>query len=270
MSIPLLALLLVGAAALSVSLFWVVHRRIGGERFLADTARGGAIIGLIGTSYAVILAFVVLISLQNYDEASQGGEQEAVAVSQMWHGAQLLPGRERVPFQAALVCYGRAVAEDEWKRMEDENRSSLVENWAARIAGLFARMQVVSPRQQVAFYHELTLNDKRSDGRRDRLDAATPFIPRPLWFVLIVGALTSIGFVVLFKDVAEAFAVQAAMIAGVTLIITSGLAMIWFLDHPYQDSSGSLQPDEMHETLALIAPATPRVPCDVAGRLRVV
>jgi hypothetical protein len=270
MSIPLLALLLVGAVTLSVGLFWVVHRRVGRERFLADTTRGGAIIGLIGTSYAVILAFVVLISLQNYDEASQGGEQEAAAVSEMWRGALLLPGPERASFQGALVCYGRAVAEDEWDRMEDESRSSLVEDWVARMGGLFTRMQVASPKQQVAFSHVLTLNDKRSDGRRDRLDAATPFIPVPLWFVLIVGALTSIGFVVLFKDAAEAFAVQAAMIAGVTIIITSGLAMIWFLDHPYQDSSGSLQPDEMRVTLALIAPATPRAPCDVAGRVRVV
>src|SRR3954471_17492950 len=104
MSIPLLCLVLVGVAAVSVGVFWLAHRGSGSDTFLTDTTRGSAIVGIVGTSFAVILAFVTLISLQSYDDASTGAEEGSVAVIELIRTAQLLPASdERMPIQNAAT-----------------------------------------------------------------------------------------------------------------------------------------------------------------------
>jgi hypothetical protein len=60
--------------------------------------------------------------------------------------------------------------------------------------------------------------------------------------------------------------VQASLISAVTIMTIAGLALISFLDHPYRQQAGSLEPTEMHRTLAIIASegkAPP--PCDRRG-----
>jgi hypothetical protein len=57
------------------------------------------------------------------------------------------------------------------------------------------------------------------------------------------------------------------MIAGVTAVITAGLLLVNFLDHPYADKTGSIQPTEMRQTLAMIDEAEAGLPirCDESG-----
>jgi hypothetical protein len=50
-------------------------------------------------------------------------------------------------------------------------------------------------------------------------------------------------------------------------VTIAGLALIWFLDHPYRQQAGSLEPTEMHRTLAIIASeGSAPPPCDLRGR----
>jgi hypothetical protein len=266
-SIVVLCLVIVAFVALAVGLFWLVRRRTSRERFLADTTRGSAIIGVVGGGFAVILAFVTLIALQNYESASSGGEAESVAVLEMWRTARLLPPDERFRTQGALECYARSVAEVEWPAMRDEHRAPLVDDWVLRIDDELGRQRIVTLRDQSLLDHQLATGGTRSEGRRERLAAATPFIPTPVWFVLVLGGLVTIAFVVLFKDSDEPFPVQASLMAAVTIMTISGLSLIWFLDHPYRNKAGSLTPTEMHRTIAIMrSEGAGRVPCDAHGQ----
>jgi hypothetical protein len=267
MSIVVLCLVIAACVVLAVALFWFVRDRTASERFLTDTTRGSAIIGVVGGGFAVILAFVTLIALQNYESASSGGEAEAVAVIELWRTARFVPPADRVATQGALACYGRAVTEVEWPAMRDGHRAPLVDEWVLRIGDSLGTQRVASLRSQSVLDHELATGGKRSEGRRERLAAATPFIPTPVWFVLVLGGLVTIAFVTLFKDKSEPFGVQAALIGAVTIMTISGLALIWFLDHPYRNEAGSLQPTEMRRTLAIMASeGTTRPPCDAHGQ----
>ena len=100
----MLCLVIAAFVVLAVALFWFVRHRTAGDRFLTDTTRGSAIIGVVGGGFAVILAFVTLIALQNYESASSGGEAEAVATLEMWRTARFLPPAQRVGTQGALAC----------------------------------------------------------------------------------------------------------------------------------------------------------------------
>ena len=55
-----------------------------------------------------------------------------------------------------------------------------------------------------------------------------------------------------FADRAERAVVQATMIGGVAVVITSSLLLLWFLDHPYHAGAGGLRPVAMERTLRLL------------------
>jgi hypothetical protein len=82
-----------------------------------------------------------------------------------------------------------------------------------------------------------------------------------------LGAIVTIGFALFFADRREHFIVQGSLIAAITVLVVSGLLLVWFLDHPYEDSSGSIQPDEMEQQLSIVEDEERRVtpPCDAGG-----
>ncbi|MCY7302495.1 MAG: hypothetical protein LH654_05565 [Thermoleophilia bacterium] len=99
-------------------------------------------------------------------------------------------------------------------------------------------------------------------------------IPDPLWIVLFLLAGIIFVFMLLFADSAERSFVQATMMGGVAVTISSMLLLLWFLDNPCHSSSGGLRPVAMERTLEQLDLAAKAVkldlepPCDTNGRGR--
>ena len=77
-------------------------------------------------------------------------------------------------------------------------------------------------------------------------------VPRPLWIVLLLGAVLTIGWVALSASRRGSFVVQAAVVASVAVMVTSALLLVWFLDHPFSEEHGSITPIEMVHVLHTI------------------
>lgn len=97
-------------------------------------------------------------------------------------------------------------------------------------------------REAIAYGHWFDQDAERREGRRGRLAEAQPFVPPLLWLVLGLGAGLVVGYMLMFADPREHFAVQAMMTGAVTAIVVSGLLIVGFLDTPYDDRSGSIRP----------------------------
>jgi hypothetical protein len=73
-----------------------------------------------------------------------------------------------------------------------------------------------------------------------------------------------------FADSGERAFVQATMMGGVAVLVSSLLLLLWFLDNPFHGGTGSLKPVAMERTLDLLKQEA-RVaggidpPCDAAG-----
>jgi hypothetical protein len=65
-------------------------------------------------------------------------------------------------------------------------------------------------------------------------------------------ALIIFVFMMFFADSAEHAVVQATMIGGVAIVITSTLLLLWFLDHPYHSGPGGLRPVAMERTVRIL------------------
>jgi hypothetical protein len=86
------------AVAAAVALMLFARRRAPEGGHFSDLDRAAGVFGVVGTSFAVLLAFVIFVAFESYVSAKENAGEEAVAVSELFHTAQLFPspGREQL------------------------------------------------------------------------------------------------------------------------------------------------------------------------------
>jgi hypothetical protein len=228
-----------------------------------DLTRSAGSLSVIGT----MLAFVILFALQSFQRARDGASIEAIAVTELNSVAKILPEPTSDRLRGDLVCYGRAVINDEWPAMRDGRPSELIESWIDRMHTDFAAAKPGDARQDAAYGQWLDQEAQRRDGRRARIAEATPTLPVPLWFALGIGATLTLTYMVVQADPRENRLIQALPIACVSALITAGMVVVFFLDRPYAGEHGSIAPMEMSRTLDRIDTGV-QAPCDELGKLR--
>ena len=134
-----------------------------------------------------------------------------------------------------------------------------------------------SPRsasEQTAYAKWFDQRSDREDGRADRIHGAEGVIPLPVWIVLLIASAVIFVYMLFFADSAERAIVQATMMGGVAVVITSTLLLLVFLDHPYESGVGGLRPLAMERALTQLRQETSVygrkivIPCDARGVAR--
>jgi hypothetical protein len=267
MNLLVAILIVLGAAAVAALALALIHRRASGP-LLADSGRGRPIITVTGTLFAVVLAFVILAAFQTYDGAKTGAQSEATAVLDMARTAEFFPGSQRDQLRSDLTCYGRAVIHQEWPAMQNGHSSPLVDYWVGAYRALFDRLELRSVRQQLGFQELLNLAATRTAGRLQRLSEDTPSVPTPLWIALIFGGVVAVSLQLGMADPREPLHVHGLLLAGLASVVTAGLLIVYFLDHPYQSHAGGIQPNAMQQAVVTIGSLEPnlRARCGPTGR----
>ena len=272
MNLWLAALVIAVVAAASIAAMLAVRRYVapsGG--FFTDSDRAAGVFGVVGTAFAVVLAFVIFLAFESYSNARAEAGKEAVAVAELYYTANLFPATERRGLQADLICYARAVVNDEWRTMRDREPSPLVEGWASQLEVAADALTVETSKESEAYANWFDVNRDRLEGRRGRLAEAERFVPGLLWLVLILSAALLLLYMCFFADPAEPLYVQALLIGAVAAIATSGLLTVRFLDRPYENESGSIKPTAIERSLAAMErewaakAAVPPLPCGSDG-----
>jgi hypothetical protein len=143
--------------------------------------------------------------------------------------------------------------------------------WTLAMFRITRGVEPKSNSEQAAYSKWLDQRTDREAARADRTHGAEGVIPLPLWIVLLLSACMIFIFMLFFADSAERALVQATMMGGVAIVITSTLLLLWFLDHPYQSGVGSLRPVAMERTIRILTQEAAaihvklRVPCDARG-----
>ena len=106
------AIVVAGAAAAIIALLLVRRWSPHGGHF-SDTGRAAGVFGILATSFAVLLAFMIYLAFTAYSNTSAGAQLEAEVLAQQVETAQLLPPAQRADLAAGLVCYGRTVIHQE-------------------------------------------------------------------------------------------------------------------------------------------------------------
>src|SRR5690349_17900496 len=136
-----IAIIIVGAEVCALALILVRRWRLTRPNRYHKSPIAGDIFGVIGTGFAVILAFVVFAAFESYQRARDDTGIESVATRQLYSLTMFFPSENRIQLQGDLVCYGRAVITQEWPAMATGDSSPVVDGWIDR----FDRELVVMP-----------------------------------------------------------------------------------------------------------------------------
>ena len=108
MRIWVAALVLVLVVTATITIKLLVRRRAPMGGWFTDAPRSAGTLSVIGTMFAVMLAFVILLALQSYQRAREGSSVEAIAVAELHSVAEVFQPHSSDRLQGGLVCYTRA------------------------------------------------------------------------------------------------------------------------------------------------------------------
>ena len=168
------ALIILGAAAVSVAGILIVRRHAPAVTFFKDPIPAGAVYTVAGTAYMVIVAFVFFVAFESYGGAKADAEEEATATLAMFHAVG--PFRPEAPRSASRA--GRLLrARGHLRRVARDARRTW-ESSGRRAGHGSRRKRRKDPgrgdKQLAAYDHWFALNEERRKGRQGRIAAASP------------------------------------------------------------------------------------------------
>ena len=265
-------LIVVAAASVAITAMLLVRRRAPEGSFFADGDRAAGIFGVLATSFALLIGFMVFLAFESYDQSRGGAEDEATLVAQLYETAQLMPPNVRGELSGQLVCYARSVVHEEWPAMEAGTIGQTINPWGARLFRTLQSAEPTSAAEGSAYDHWLEQNSQREAARNDRIHGAVGVIPLTVWIVLLLTAAVTVGYMLLFADRGERAWVQAALMGCVVVVVTATLLLISGLDDPFHEGVGGLGPTAMERTIEIldqgsaIAGVDVPPPCDARGK----
>jgi len=225
-------LLIVGVPALAVGIQLALRRRWSALREGDHNEVAGFVIAIVGVIYAVLLAFVVIVSWEQFSEAETVAGTEASALRTMYRSSTAFPPDVREQLRTDVRDYARAVVDEEWPAMARyEPGSPAVARVLDRMSMHLSAVPVTTPiQQEYAGVEAARFNDLVS-ARSGRLDYVEQGVPGVLWLALVVGAIVTIGFSMIFAM--SSSLLQTLMTASLSVLIGVLLFVAVAIDHPF-------------------------------------
>lgn len=233
-------LLVVGATVTSAFAAALAVRAIFSVKLLtADAGMTSAVYEVFGTIYAVLLAFVVSGSWQNFSVAVKSVRAEASALSDLVHIVEAFPAQHTRNVRSLAVTYAKQVIEAEWQALAGVARGhisleDLKQDASRELIQAVQYLEPANAREAAVFEQALVMLNKWLDARRERLQSAGGGNVAALWPLLIAGAMVLFALHGLF--VAQSSEVWTALLLGLSLVVGLSFYLIFSLDSPFTGS----------------------------------
>ena len=230
--LPVLGLIFVGtgvlysiAGVLAVRHF-VHHSRLKIHHDIADP-----MLGAVAAVYSVLIAFVVITVWISFDKSNCNVQLEANYLADIYSDSEGLSADFHQKVAKILQEYRQAVIDYEWKTMARGEMSPEVERLMKQIWMLYTAYQPKTPAEQSFFDESVRKLNSFRELRRQRIMDARSGIEPLLWFVLIVGGLSTVSLTFFFGT--ENIKAHIIMAALLSLTISLILFTIMEMDYPF-------------------------------------
>lgn len=189
-------------------------------------------LSVLGTTYAVILGFMLYTVWTNYGAADVNVDQEAGALANFYALAEDLPEPQRGQLRELGRDYAQEAIRSDWPRMRmgqlpDATLAINNQMWTILMA---AKPQ--SPPELAAQDHALSQLSALTEHRRIRVLQNASQLPGVLWCVLLAGAALTIVSCSMFG--AESVRLHAVQVFALSLLVALCLAAIADINRPFQ------------------------------------
>jgi hypothetical protein len=190
-------------------------------------------LSVLGTTYAVILGFMLYAVWTNFAAAEANVDLEANALVNVYRLAEGLPDQQRVQLQKLTVGYADAVINQDWPQMV----ANQVPKETMQINGdmwktLMSVKGAASPAEITAEDHALYELSALTEHRRTRILQSESRLPTVLWWVLLVGGGVTVASSCLFGSANKGL--HALQVFAFSLLIALALVAIADIHRPFQ------------------------------------
>jgi Protein of unknown function (DUF4239) len=189
-------------------------------------------LGILGTTYAVILGFMLYTVWTNYGAAEMNVDLEATSLRNIYRLAEGLPEPQHTRIQMLCRTYAKEVIEHDWPLMSQNqapNRSHEINNtmWKTLMS-----VKTESQTQIIAEDHALFELSQLTEHRHTRLLQSAFRIPTVLWCVLIIGGIVTIASASMFGS--ASLPLHAIQVIFFSLLVSLVLLAIADINRPFQ------------------------------------
>jgi hypothetical protein len=177
---------------ISLALFIVIDRVWAWDKRHQHNDVTGWQLGILGTTYAVILGFMLYAVWTDFDTATQNVEMEANSLTNLYRLADGLPEASRIELQKLTRTYAERVIANDWPEMDQGRTPVESVGLASKMQGVLISVPDGSRSVSVAQDHAMTELSAMTTCRRTRLLENQLSLPTVLWFVLVVGGVLTI------------------------------------------------------------------------------
>ena len=231
-SLPALCAIVVAfAIVLAVAGLFVARRVLPAETLDVHHYMTSAQFQVMGTIYAVLLAFVIITVWQHHSAITTTLEEEAANLLELRRDAGQYPESIGRPLVDALQAYASAVVDDEWEAMGHGGESDRAEQAYENIWRLFGKLPVTDLRELAIQTETLRRMNDLAETRHLRLLRVRTTVDPILWIALLAGGALTIGFSYLFGAKHLGFQVLTTAIFAGTIALF--ICVIVVLDAPF-------------------------------------
>lgn len=238
----------ISAMVMSVVIVAVLNRAwpISKRKLVNDVT--GWQLGILGTTYGVILGFMLLTVWNDFRDAEVNANREAsslLAVSRIGAG---LPSPERETIHALGLKYAQATINEDWPAMQMQQDSKASERVAGDMWRVLAELKSDGPGAGSADHLENVLKDL-SERRNLREQEFQDRLPGILWLLLVAGAGATVGSSCLLGN--DNKWLHYCQVLALTFVVAVTLAAIADLARPFEGAV-SVTPVAFERALALM------------------
>ena len=194
----------------------------------------GFIYATLGTIYAVLLAFMVVVSWQNFDVTTRNIEREANYIGDLYRDSEAFAPEFKTKVRASLDKYVDAIVNEEWPLLAKGERSMHVQDISTGIWQLYSSYRPGNDTEKIFFEESVRRLNDAGELRRQRILDAQSGIPLALWLVLITGGFVTIFYTCFFGT--ENFGAQLLMTSMLTTVIAFIFFTVLAFDFPFTGS----------------------------------
>jgi hypothetical protein len=189
-------------------------------------------LNIIGTTYAVILGFMLYTVWTDFGAANLNVDLEASALRNVYRLAEGLPGQQREQLQLQARSYAVAVVNQDWPEMANDQIPEESHEINQAMWKTLMSVKLAAPSEIVAEDHALTELSSLTEHRRTRLLQSKYRLPTIFWAVLLIGGFITIASASMFG--AGSARLHALQVFSFTVLITLVLLAIADVNHPYR------------------------------------
>ncbi len=218
--------------AASLLFMWMLNRIWPWEKRHAHNDLIGWQLSILGTTYAVILGFMLYTVWNNFGIANLNADNEANALENIYRLADGLPDPQRGQIEVLARSYAETVMNGDWPQMAAGEVPEASNKINQNLWKTLMSVKNGSPTEIVAEDHALSELSELTERRRMRLVQNAFRLPGVLWCVLIIGGAVTIASASMFGSANTSL--HALQVFAFSLLIALVLVAVADIDRPFR------------------------------------